>query len=407
MDYKCPACGADYRPGEKFCQNCGAKLPTEAPAAPVYAAPVKAPAAPTYETPAAPVEAPAAPTYQAPAAPVYNAPAVPMYQQPAAPVNNAPAAPAYQAPAAPAYQQPAAPAYENKAPAAPVNNAPAAPMYRQPAAPTYQAPAAPAASGFQPAPGYAQAQYNPNNTPDAAPKKKKTGLIIGLIAGGVALLAIIAVVLLLVLSSSSPDSVSLSETSLSLEPWESTQLTATILPEKASEDKLTWATSDEDVATVYDGYVTAWGTGTCTITVTTSNGKTATCYVTVEEEAVISPTEATEATTEPNNIETSTYDSYILGEWKLIYYYDFDTSEDIPVEQLNMSGKIVFNADHTARVTTNGESTDFTWEFDEVDDWGDYCFWLDNEDESLSFDYIVDDGEIWLYLDDTTLTYER
>ena len=44
---------------------------------------------------------------------------------------------------------------------------------------------------------------------------------------------------------------------------------------------VTWTSSDEDVATVSDGRISAVGIGKCTITATTENGKSATCEVTV------------------------------------------------------------------------------------------------------------------------------
>ena len=60
-------------------------------------------------------------------------------------------------------------------------------------------------------------------------------------------------------------------------------LTATVSPEDASNKNINWSSSDETVATVADGVVTAIKAGTTTITVTTVDGeKTATCEVTVE-----------------------------------------------------------------------------------------------------------------------------
>ena len=75
--------------------------------------------------------------------------------------------------------------------------------------------------------------------------------------------------------------VSLSQTEASLTVGETLTLTATVIPDYAA-DKVTWSSSDEAVATVTDGVVTAKGEGSATITVTTADGgKTATCTVTV------------------------------------------------------------------------------------------------------------------------------
>ena len=78
-------------------------------------------------------------------------------------------------------------------------------------------------------------------------------------------------------------SVSFNKTSLTLEIGESETLTATILPNNATDKTVTWASSDQAVAMVANGKITAIGSGNATITATTSNGKTATCTVTVSD----------------------------------------------------------------------------------------------------------------------------
>ena len=61
-------------------------------------------------------------------------------------------------------------------------------------------------------------------------------------------------------------------------------LTATLTPENANHNTaITWTSSNESVATVADGVVTAVAAGTATITATTANGVSATCEVTVNE----------------------------------------------------------------------------------------------------------------------------
>ena len=64
---------------------------------------------------------------------------------------------------------------------------------------------------------------------------------------------------------------------------DTTKLTATVTPTNATNQKVTWSSNNESVATVgTDGTVTAVSAGTATITVTTEDGqKTAACTVTV------------------------------------------------------------------------------------------------------------------------------
>ena len=79
----------------------------------------------------------------------------------------------------------------------------------------------------------------------------------------------------------SPTSVSLNKTSLTLEVGKTYTLTKTVSPSTAT-TSYRWSSSNTSVATVdSSGKVTAKKTGTAIITVKTSNGKTATCKVTV------------------------------------------------------------------------------------------------------------------------------
>ena len=81
------------------------------------------------------------------------------------------------------------------------------------------------------------------------------------------------------------ESVSLDKTSLELTEGDKTTLTATVLPENASNKNVAWTSSDEKVATVSaNGEVTAVAPGKAAITVTTEDGvKTAKCEVTVNK----------------------------------------------------------------------------------------------------------------------------
>ena len=82
-----------------------------------------------------------------------------------------------------------------------------------------------------------------------------------------------------------PYSLTLDVTEASLAPDETLTLSATLLPEDATNPTLTWTSSDEKVATVDEyGVVTAVADGEATITVSTTDGSglSATCVVTVE-----------------------------------------------------------------------------------------------------------------------------
>jgi len=79
-----------------------------------------------------------------------------------------------------------------------------------------------------------------------------------------------------------PTSVALNKTTLTLDIGRTSNLRATVYPSNAANKKCTWRSSNTSVATVDgNGKVTAKASGTATITVKTSNGKIATCKVTV------------------------------------------------------------------------------------------------------------------------------
>ncbi len=86
------------------------------------------------------------------------------------------------------------------------------------------------------------------------------------------------------------DSVTLDQSELNLEVGGTATLTATVAPESVTDPTLTWASSDEEVATVDEnGVVTAVGQGTATITATAANGVSAACEVTVTWPVAFNP----------------------------------------------------------------------------------------------------------------------
>ncbi|MBE6213145.1 MAG: hypothetical protein E7131_00490 [Rikenellaceae bacterium] len=80
------------------------------------------------------------------------------------------------------------------------------------------------------------------------------------------------------------ESISLSSTSATLIPEATLTLVATVLPETASNKNYSWSSSNEAVAKVEDGVVTAVAVGEATISATTeAGGKAATCKIVVAE----------------------------------------------------------------------------------------------------------------------------
>ncbi|MDN5465007.1 MAG: Ig-like domain-containing protein, partial [Lactococcus lactis] len=73
------------------------------------------------------------------------------------------------------------------------------------------------------------------------------------------------------------------KTTVSLAVGGTQKLTATVAPNDANNKTVTFTSSDTAIATVtpVQGTVTAVAEGTAKITATTSNGKTATCEITV------------------------------------------------------------------------------------------------------------------------------
>ena len=78
--------------------------------------------------------------------------------------------------------------------------------------------------------------------------------------------------------------VSFNKDTLELVEGKTATLICTVSPDNATDKSLTWKSSNESVATVdKNGLVTAIAPGNCTITVTSNNGKTDECRVTVEK----------------------------------------------------------------------------------------------------------------------------
>ena len=77
------------------------------------------------------------------------------------------------------------------------------------------------------------------------------------------------------------ESITLNKTSISINKGETASLISTINPSNATDQSVTWTTSDKNVVRVNNGVISGIGSGNATITAKSKNGKTVSCKVTV------------------------------------------------------------------------------------------------------------------------------
>lgn len=113
-----------------------------------------------------------------------------------------------------------------------------------------------------------------------------------------------SVVLLAGCGTAEVNNISLSDTTVTLEPGKSYALQVIVSPENAKDQKITWTSTDYTIVNVVDGTIYAIADGSATIEATTSNGKTASCSVFVE-----TPT----AYNKLNKDEKGFFDTFLKG----------------------------------------------------------------------------------------------
>ena len=142
------------------------------------------------------------------------------------------------------------------------------------------------------------------------------------------------------------ESIYLSNYSVKLRPGESFHVTAEVYPDEA-QCELEWKSSDKSVATVDDGYISAEGEGSCTITVSAPNG--------VSEEVDVS-------------VNNSSYeDNLLIG----VYSLDFTYVENYTSDPDDAT--LYIYEDGTGELYYYGRLyRSFTWRFDYSDSRGYY-----------------------------------
>ena len=144
-----------------------------------------------------------------------------------------------------------------------------------------------------------------------------------------------------------PDSVTLNKTSVTMGVKQTCTLTATLSPDDSA-TYCTWTSSDKTIATVTSaGKVTAKKVGKVTITVKTSNGKTATCIITVKKAPDSITLNKTETTIKKGQTETL---KATLNPTNSATYCSWSSS-DKTIATVNSNGVVTAKKKGTATIT--------------------------------------------------------
>ena len=150
-------------------------------------------------------------------------------------------------------------------------------------------------------------------------------------------------------------SVELNKTTLSIIEGESETLTATVKPDNATDKTVIWTSSDEKIATVKDGKVTAVKVGEATITATAGD-KTTECKVTVTP-VPVSSVSLNYTSLELTEGETAKLEATVLPDNAADKTVTWSTS-DYGIARVNDKGKVTAMKEGTASITAQaGDKT--------------------------------------------------
>ena len=105
--------------------------------------------------------------------------------------------------------------------------------------------------------------------------------------------------------------VKMEKNTIELEKGKDYEMKVSLTPTDATSKNLTWTSSDEKVAKVKDGVITAVGPGTCMVTVESTNGNIDTCLVKVKSDGTYNPIESIKITSSDVSLNKGT--SYTLS----------------------------------------------------------------------------------------------
>ena len=300
--------------------------------------------------------------------------------------------------------------------------------------------------------------------PEAPPavRKKRTGLWVTLAA--LALVTVMAVVLVVLLQPKAAESVTLERQRLTLQIGQSVCVDYEVLPQNTTDKTVVWSSSDPDVAQVVGGEILAVDAGACVITVTTTNGLTSSCTVTVSEltveDVTVSQTSlelyvGDEATLScqllPAGVESTVTwrsdngsvasvrdgvvtaiaagtctvtvqaengvsarctvtvsarleEELVVGTWELVQVEDRYNDSSAAAK----GETVVLNADQTGTISRSGRTYAMTWRYSRTDSQGDYWYELQHGlEEDVQMYYSPVSQTLCLYWEDEIWVLER
>lgn len=167
--------------------------------------------------------------------------------------------------------------------------------------------------------------------------------------------------------------ISLSSENASVKTGETTTLTATVAPENATNQNVTWTSSDNTVATVANGVVTGVKKGTAVITATTEDGSfAASCTVTVNcahKNTTVHPAEASTCQKQGHAEYTTCDDcgAVISGSDALLPLAGHNYSEIVKDENLKSAANCQFPAVYYKSCSVCGAKDSATFNYGDVD----------------------------------------
>ncbi len=208
-------------------------------------------------------------------------------------------------------------------------------------------------------------------------KKKKTGLIVGLIAAVILIVVAFAAAFCIwyfVIRIPPVESITLSENHLSMFLKEQKQISYVILPEKANQKEVKLISSDDRVATVNaNGTITAVGSGLCSITAS-ADDQTAIVQVEV--------------------LKVNEEEYLVLGKWP-------GKGASLNDKVTVLTDPLYLNNDLSGSFKLGDDTYDFTWKYDKTDEDGDiwYDVYLTGASKVLTLVYNPSDNTLLFVID--------